>query len=58
LWRGKLKTFHVPAQAAEEVRRRVELHQRFQKAAAMISHLNLRRWLREKEQKEKEKEKP
>ena len=58
LWRGKLKTFHVPAQAAEEVRRRVELHRRFQKAAAMIRHLNLRRWLREKEQKENEKEKP
>lgn len=57
LWQGKLKTFHVPAQGAEEVRHRVDLHRRFQKAAAMISRLNLRRWLRGKEQKEKEKEK-
>ncbi len=43
---GKLKTHNVPAGEAEEVRRRVELHRHFQKVAAMITDLNLRRWLR------------
>ncbi len=57
-WEGKLTTFHVPAEGAEEVRRRVDLHRRFQKAAAVIAHLNLRRWLRDRERKEPEKEKP
>lgn len=46
LGEGKLKTYNVPAGEAEEVRRRVELHRRFQKVAARIAHLNLRRWLR------------
>ena len=36
---GKLKTYNVPASQAEEVRRRVDLHRRFQKAAAMITRL-------------------
>jgi hypothetical protein len=45
---GELKTYNVPASQAGEVRRRVDLHRRFQKAAAMISALNLRRWLRER----------
>lgn len=45
---GELKTYNVPAGQAPEVRRRVDLHRRFQKAAAMIATLNLRRWLREK----------
>jgi hypothetical protein len=44
---GKLKTYNVPADQAAEVRRRVDLHRRFQKAAAMITALNLRRWLRQ-----------
>jgi hypothetical protein len=52
---GKLKTYNVPASQAEEVRRRVDLHRRFQKAAAMISALNLRRWLRERKPTEQEK---
>ncbi len=43
---GQLQTYNVPADQAAEVRRRVELHRQFQKAAAMIAHLNLRRWLR------------
>jgi len=30
---GELKTYNVPASQAEEVRRRVDLHRRFQKAA-------------------------
>jgi hypothetical protein len=46
LTEGKLKTYNVPAGEAAEVRRRVDLHRRFQKAAALIAHLNLRRWLR------------
>ena len=49
LAKGELKTYNVPARQAEEVRRRVDLHRRFQKAAEMISALNLRRWLRERQ---------
>jgi hypothetical protein len=52
---GKLKTYNVPASDAQEVRRRVDLHRRFQKAAAMITALNLRRWLRARKQTEQEK---
>jgi hypothetical protein len=52
---GQLKTYNVPAAQAEEVRRRVELHRRFEKVAAMISALNLRRWLRERKPTRKEK---
>jgi Family of unknown function (DUF6788) len=48
LWEGKLKTYNVPASQAEDIRRRVDLHRRFEKAAAMIAHLNLRRWLGER----------
>ena len=43
---GELKTYNVPLGQAAEVRRRVALHRRFQKAAALITALNLRRWLR------------
>ncbi|HUY12011.1 MAG TPA: DUF6788 family protein [Terriglobia bacterium] len=53
LWEGKLTTYHVPAEEAEEVRRRVDLDRGFQKAAAMIGTLNLRRWSGEKKQKER-----
>ena len=52
---GKLQTYNVPARQAEEVRRRVDLQRRFQKAAAMISALNLRRWLRARKQSGQEK---
>jgi len=52
---GELKTYNVPASEAEEVRRRVDLHRRFQKAAAMIGALNLRRWLRQRKPTEQEK---
>ena len=48
LTEGKLKTYNVPAGQADQLRRRVDLHRRFQKAAAMITSLNLRRWLRER----------
>lgn len=53
LWEGKWKTFHIPAEWAEETRRKVELHKRFQQAAATIGQLNLRRFLRRKQAKEK-----
>ncbi len=43
---GKPKTFHVPAERAQEVRQRVEQRKRFEEAAARIAHLNLRRFLR------------
>jgi hypothetical protein len=52
---GELKTYNLPASQAEEIRRRVDPHRRFQKAAAMITGLNLRRWLRERKQTEPEK---
>ena len=52
---GKLKTYNVPARQAGEVRRRVGLHRRFQKAAAMIASLNLRRWLGERKPRGQEK---
>jgi hypothetical protein len=52
---GELKTYNVPAGQAQEVRRRVDLHRRFQRAAAMIATLNLRRWLRERKTTEQEK---
>ncbi len=55
LWEGKLKTYNVPAGEAEEVRRRVDLQRRFQKAAAMIAHLNLRRWWRARKARKQEK---
>lgn len=48
LCEGKLKTYNVPAEQAEQVRQRADLHRRFQQAGAMIAQLNLRRWLRER----------
>jgi len=52
---GELKTYNVPAAQAPEVRHRVGLHRRFQKAAAMIASVNLRRWLRERKSRAPEK---
>jgi hypothetical protein len=46
---GKPKTFHIPAELADQVRSQVELRKRFEQAAAQIAHLNLRRFLRRKE---------
>src|ERR1035437_8705621 len=53
LLEGKLKTFHIPAELAEEPRRKVEMHKRFQESAATIGHINLRRFLQRKGEKEK-----
>jgi hypothetical protein len=46
---GKPQTFHLPADLIEEVRLKVEMRQRFEEAAGKIAHLNLRRFLRQKE---------
>jgi hypothetical protein len=46
LMEGKLKTYNIRASEAAQVRDRVDFHRRFQKAAATIAALNLRRWLR------------
>lgn len=53
LLEGKLKTVHIPAKLVEEARRKVEMHKRFQQAAATICRINLRRFLRRKEDREK-----
>jgi hypothetical protein len=47
-----LQTFHIPAELAEEARTKVQLHRRFQEAAAAICQINLRRFLQRKGQKE------
>lgn len=49
IFEGKPRTFHLPADLVEEVRRKVELHQHFEEAAGKIADLNLRRFLRQKE---------
>ena len=46
---GKLKSIHVPAVLADEVRSHVELRKRFDQSAAQIADLNLRRFLRRKQ---------
>ena len=50
LVQGKPKTIHIPAQALEQVRRWVEMRQRFEQAAEAITDINLRRFLRRQEQ--------
>jgi len=52
LWNGKHYTFHIPAEMAEEVRNRVEMHKQFQDLVSKIFEINLRRLLRRKEGKE------
>ena len=46
---GKPKALNVPAGLAAEVREKIELRRRFDAAAATICDLNLKRFLREKE---------
>ena len=50
---GKVKTFHIPSELAEEARQKVEMHKRFQRAAATIGQINLRRFVRRKEEKDR-----
>jgi uncharacterized protein DUF6788 len=53
---GKLRTFHIPLELAQEVRSQVELHKRFQQVAAAICRINLRRLLRLKQKNQGRKE--
>ena len=46
---GRPQTFHLPAALAEDVRTRVEMRKRFEESAGKIAQLNLRRFLRQKE---------
>lgn len=46
---GQPKVFHVPAQLIPKVRQQVEMRRRFDAAAATICGINLRRFLKEKE---------
>jgi hypothetical protein len=46
---GKPKVVHVPATMVEQVRRQVDMHHRFDAAAAAICDINLRRFLEQKE---------
>jgi len=51
VWEGKPQTFHLSAGLAEQVRAKVELRKRFEEPADKIANLNLRRFLRQKEEK-------
>lgn len=46
---GKPKAFNVPATLIEQVRKQVEMRGRFDAAAATICGINLRRFLKQKE---------
>src|SRR5450759_1355161 len=46
---GKPKTFNVHAKLVARVRQKVELRRRFDAAAATVCGINLRRFLKEKE---------
>lgn len=46
---GQPKVFHIPAQMVEQVRQQVAMRRRFDAAAAIICGINLRRFLKQKE---------
>ena len=46
---GKPKALNVPARLADEVRKKIELRRRFDTAAATICDVNLKRFLKQKE---------
>jgi len=46
---GKPKTFNIPAKLVSKVRQQVAMRHRFDAAAATICGINLRRFLKEKE---------
>jgi len=46
---GKPKVFHIPAKLVPRVRQQVEMRRRFDAAAATICGINLRRFLKDKE---------
>src|SRR6202521_1098590 len=45
----KPKALNIPAELAEKVQEKIEMRRRFDSAAATICHLNLKRFLKEKE---------
>jgi hypothetical protein len=45
---GKPKAINVPAALADQVREKIEMHRRFEAAAASICGINLKRFLKEK----------
>jgi hypothetical protein len=52
LVQGKPRTFHIPTELVEDVRRKVDLHKSFQHAEAAICGINLRRLLQRKQPKD------
>jgi hypothetical protein len=46
---GKPRTFSIPAELIDQVRRKIEMRHRFDAAAASICGINLKRFLQEKE---------
>src|SRR5229473_1457812 len=46
---GQAKTFNIPAALVEQVRQKIELRRRFERAAATICNINLRRYLKHKD---------
>jgi hypothetical protein len=46
---GKPKALNIPAELAEKVRQKIEMRRRFDAAAATICGVNLKRFLKEKE---------
>ncbi len=49
---GKPKAFNIPADLAEKVRQKIEMRRRFDAAAATICGVNLKRFLKEKEERQ------
>jgi hypothetical protein len=46
---GKPKALNIPAELAEKVREKIEMRRRFEAAAATICSVNLKRFLKQKE---------
>jgi uncharacterized protein DUF6788 len=46
---GKPKAFNIPAGLVEKVREKIEMRRRFETAAATICRVNLKRFLKDKE---------
>lgn len=49
---GKPKALNIPSEVADEVRRKIEMRRRFDAAAATICGVNLKRFLKEKEERQ------
>lgn len=49
---GKPKAINIPADLAEKVREKVEMRRRFDAAAATICGVNLKRFIKEKEERQ------